>query len=87
MYTLWTKGLSDKEKEQWTVDVLAAQPVLKKLHKVLKDTYDASEKAMRSKNNYETASWAYLQADLLGEQRSYKKTLNLLENIIEDKIS
>lgn len=87
MYTLWTKGLSDKEKEQWTVDVLAAQPVLKKLCKIMKETHEASEKAMRSKNNYELGSWPYFQADLLGEQRSYKKTLNLLENLLEDKNS
>ena len=81
MFTLWTQGLSDEDKEQFTRNIRAAQPVIKRLLEVAQDNLAVSESKSKDRAAYDKASWPYYQSDLLGEQRAYSKVIKLLENI------
>jgi outer membrane phospholipase A len=83
MYSVWTKGAStDKEKNEFRLQVASAQPVIKRLLELAESEYRSSVQTMNDRGAYDSQSWPFLQADLLGEQRAYRKLIKLLENIL-----
>jgi len=81
MYTTWTKGLSEQHKKDIVSNIRASQPFIKRAVEVIEDKLAVSEQLMTSRDSYDKASWPYFQADLLGEQRAYRKILDLLNNV------
>lgn len=88
MYSKWFSHLPKNRKNEFTSQVLASQPVIKRLAEIIVDCLEESRELMKSKDNYSKSSWPYLQADLLGEQRAYERVYKLLDNILtkEEKL-
>lgn len=81
MYTRWTKGLTEQQKKDFDAQVVAAYPAMKKLVELLEEELNSTEKAVEDKENYSKDSWAYFQADLIGEKRVYKKIIRIINNL------
>ena len=81
MYTTWTSHLFKDQKHEFSINVSAAQPVIRRTRDILQRKLDASITEMQSKDTYSGAAWPYHQADLLGEQRAYRTILDLIQNI------
>lgn len=82
MYSAWNSHLPKDKKHEFQINVSAAQPVIRRTREILQKKLEASQKEMLTKEGYSSASWPYLQADLLGEQRAYATILDLIQNII-----
>ena len=80
LLSIWTDGLSIKEKEEFSKDlkVAATHPVLKRLLKIIKRERDLLERKERSIESYNIACWPYKQADYNGSLR----TINLVETLL-----
>lgn len=81
MYTFWTKGLTEKEEQEFKHLVSASSRVLDKLIDVVKDQDLKVTESRLKREKYDSPCWPYFQADCVGEQRAYKKILQLLENL------
>jgi hypothetical protein len=80
VWTNWTAGLSDKEKEDFDRSTKAATPFLDRALKLLDDREKELDSQEYSMDTFESPSWPYLQAALVGrraELRSIKQLLNL----------
>ena len=80
MYSSWTKGLKDKDKQQFISEVLASQSFIGRFLDRLEKDLEASKKSQVVRD-YDTPSWALKQADFIGEQRAYIKIIDLLNNL------
>lgn len=78
MQTRWTKGLDKQEETDLRAQLVAATGVLKRLGVLLEEDLQRSHKTQESVELYNSPSWAYHQADSIGEQRAYKKILRLI---------
>ena len=85
MFTKWTAHLPKEKQTEFKMAVSGAQPVLRRLHKLIEEENKSSHNKMLEPEAYHTASWAYAQADSLGEQRAYQRVLKLLDNIIHEE--
>ena len=74
----WTKGLSKQRAVEVKVDLLNAQPALKRLTLLLQTELESSLKEMASKESFHTPSWSHKQANYLGEQRALRDVINLI---------
>jgi hypothetical protein len=79
MQTRWTKGLDEAGKKELNSQLIASIPVLKRLGQLIEDSIEASTKVQESKETYESPSWAFFQADHVGELRAYRKILRLID--------
>lgn len=61
-----------------------SNPVLVKLKDIIKNKLEEKTRIKVTKVNYQDSAWAYVQADLNGEERSLAAILELL-NFVEDK--
>ena len=78
MQTRWFKGLSDQQSTDLRAQLVAADKALDRLIEILEADLKAIQEIQCSKEAYESPSWAYLQADSIGQQRAYRKTLRLI---------
>ncbi len=78
MKTRWTKGLAKQEELDLRTSLVASIPVLKRLSVLLGADLDRCIKSQESTESYMCPSWAYTQADSIGEQRAYRKILRLI---------
>ena len=83
MYTSWAKGLTEQQKNDLQLNIRASQPFIKRVLEILEGRLAACEQLGLSRDSYDKASWPYFQADLLGEQRAYRKIIDLFNNIKE----
>jgi hypothetical protein len=79
----WTNGLSTEDSKKFKADLLAAELVLKRLSEMLKDDLDTSLKKAASADSYTSPAWSEKMADALGEQRTLRKVIDLIN--IEDQ--
>lgn len=81
----WTKGV-DKE---LTVDIKQnykeSLVLRRRLVVMLEDKCSASTKASRAKDGYDSANWAYLQADARGYERALQEVISLISDNDVDK--
>ena len=52
---------------------------------MLEDKCSASTKTSRSKDGYDSANWAYLQADARGYERALQEVISLISDNDVDK--
>lgn len=78
MQTRWFKGLDKQEEKDLRASLLAAELAFKRLAKLLEDDMKSSESLQHSESLYESPSWAYQQADAIGQQRAFRKILRLI---------
>ena len=78
MQTRWFKGLNEQEEKDLRAGLVASDTVLRRLGQLLQEDLTVSAAAQLSGVQYESPSWAYQQADFIGQQRVYTKILRLI---------
>ncbi len=78
MQTRWTKGLDEERAKDLISQLKASTSVLERLGKLIQEDSNNCTKLQESKESYASPSWAYIQADCIGELRVYKKILRLI---------
>ena len=81
MKTSLTKGLNQDDRNEIKGLFVAALRLRKQLVKVLDEKKKVAENESLTKEGYDSPSWAYKQADLVG----YKRALNELISILSDE--
>jgi hypothetical protein len=75
----WLKGAKTPEaKKERQALIQAAKPALKILKEILEDELNNLEDNELKSDVYNTSNWAYLQADINGAKRTYRKVIDLL---------
>ena len=74
----WITGLKDEHKEEMKREFISSALLRARLTNLAANKIEESRIATRSKNNYENASWAYLQADQIGYERALSEIISLL---------
>ena len=83
MKMAWLKGAQTPEaKLERKTLIKTSIPFIKILKEVLEDELNNLESNELKSDIYNTSNWAYLQADINGAKRTYKKVIDLLQ--IED---
>lgn len=80
MKTRWTQGLSPEKKEEVKREFLASALVRERLISILEDKIETTRKGSISKDAYNSANWAYLQADAVGMERAFEEVISLLKS-------
>lgn len=78
MKTVWTNGLTPEQKTEIKKDFVGSVILRKRLQKILEDRMEGSRRASISKDSYENANWAYLQADARGYERAISEIISLI---------
>ena len=79
MQLSWLKGAKTPEaKKERKALIQAALPTLKILKEILKDELNNLEDNELKSDVYNASNWAYLQADINGAKRTYRKVIDLL---------
>lgn len=77
----WVKNLNLKEREDFETHIRNAGRILRRLRELANDRISQVNREVISKRNYESPSWAFLQADANGEIRALEYILNLTDFI------
>lgn len=78
MKTVWTINLSEQQQEEVRKEY-ASSPVLReRLNRILSDKLETARTAARSRIKYESASWPYYQADMIGYERAISEVISLI---------
>lgn len=75
----WIKDLDQKQREELEKQLRAARKPLLKIRQLVINKLVQLEKEQVSKRNYDSPSWAYLQADINGEVRGLQYYLQLTD--------
>ena len=75
----WTKGLSGEKKRDVQLEYASSAILRERLATLLKEKQDAAQKAIISKDAYDSPNWAYKQADHTGYLRALEEVKSLLE--------
>lgn len=79
MQLSWLKGAKTPEaKKERKALIQAALPTLKVLKEILENELDNLEDNELKSDVYNASNWAYLQADINGAKRTYRKVIDLL---------
>ena len=79
MKTAWLKGAKTPEaKKERQAIIVAANPALKLLKEILEYELNNLEDNELKSDVYNASNWAYLQADINGAKRTYRKVIDLL---------
>lgn len=78
MKTSWTKGLSPDKKEEIKREFDASGVFRERLKQILEEKIESTRKGSVSKDAYQSANWAYLQADAVGAQRALEEVISLI---------
>lgn len=79
MKTAWLKGAQTPEaKNERRKIIVAGTPALKLLKEILEYELNNLEDNELKSDVYNTSNWAYLQADINGAKRTYRKVIDLL---------
>lgn len=75
---LWLKSLNSDEKLEMKRVLADAGPALARLVELLEDSLEESLVQMASKSNYDAGAFSEKTADRLGEQRTYRRVIELI---------
>ena len=79
MKTLWLKGAKTPEaKKERKAIIIGAREGFDVLKEVLQYELSLLEDNSLKQEDYNVSNWAYLQADINGSKRTYKKIIDLL---------
>lgn len=81
MNTAWTKGLRKGSQEDLDVRAAYAESFIlrKRLHEVLMLKLETKIKAAMSNDQFDSPSWAFLQAESIGYSKAIKDIITLLD--------
>ena len=72
------KAKTQEQKKEVMLKITSAIPALEMLADMIKDDIENKRKKTVSKDRYQEPSWAYYQADSVGEERALRSILKLL---------
>lgn len=75
----WTKGLSGEAKQDVLSEYASSSHLRARLEVLLREKQIASQKAIISKDAYDSPNWAYKQADNVGYLRAMEEIVSLLK--------
>lgn len=76
----WTAGLSEEKATEIRTDFIGSLATRRRLEEMINDKIKASTAFTRSKENYDVANWAYLQADAIGYERALIEIISLISD-------
>ena len=80
----WTKHLASEEDRKEFEDLLRRSSVLtRRIKEMLVHRLESLESKELSAKAYESASWPYLQADIIGSRRELKYLISLFDYLKE----
>lgn len=79
MKTVWTNGLTPDNKEDMRNAFKASGRLRERLTQIIEDKINAANKVRITKDLYDQANWAYLQADAVGYERALQEVISLIE--------
>jgi len=80
MKTVWTQGLEGDAKQDIVSAFKAGTLIRERLSKMLEAKRSTAMKARTNIDDYESPSWAFKQADVVGYSRAIQEIINLLED-------
>mgnify|MGYP000694568427 FL=1 len=80
MKTSLTSGLDEQQKDEMEREFGASARLRERLIYILEGKMETNKKEVRSKENYQNPSWAYLQADGIGYERAISELISLLSS-------
>lgn len=78
MKTSLTKGLNASDRDEIKGQFIAALRLRKQLIKTLEEKATSADNESLTKEGYDSPSWAYKQADLVGYKRAISELISLL---------
>lgn len=78
MNTQWLSHLPAQDRDEFKQRIVLAAPVLERMQEVINSKLAQSTKESRSKTNYESPSWALMQADYIGYARALNELLSFI---------
>lgn len=85
MKTVWTKGLTGRDKEETEQDFRDSVRLRARLSEIIRWKLDEDATGLRNKDSYESPSWAYRQADARGYERAMYEIISLLSSSSVEK--
>jgi hypothetical protein len=73
------KGLNEKDKEEMTGLFIQSLRLRNQLVKTLEEKIKVIDAESVTKEGYDSPSWAYKQADIIGYKRALREAISLLE--------
>lgn len=77
--TAWTKGLVGEKREEMERELAATSLLRSRLQEIINEKIEARRVRKVSEEEYEKASWPFLQADSIGYERALREIYSLLE--------
>jgi hypothetical protein len=83
--SLWTAHLTEEDKRKEFVDLLqmSRSPINERLLEIVQGQLEGSRDSTLKQSNYDSPSWAYIQADNVGYQRALRLVEQLLQDIVK----
>lgn len=75
----WTKGLSGVAKTDVVQEYASSSNLRMRLETLIKEKQLSSQKAIISKDAYDSPNWAYKQADHVGYLRALEEVVSLIK--------
>ncbi len=75
----WTKGLTEKDKQDMEKIVSSSSIILNRLEQIVKEFDTEAEKTSLSATTLKDPNWAFAQAYIVGQRSAYKQILQLLD--------
>lgn len=80
MKTAWFKGLNEEQKREMQAHFGGSAVLRTQLVKILRSKIESNNTSVRSKDAYNIANWAFVQADAVGYERALTEVISLLAN-------
>lgn len=78
MKTIWTHGLKPDKSDEMRRDFGASALLRERLEEILKEKIETRRRVTRGPDQYNNASWGYLQADAIGYERALVEIISLI---------
>lgn len=80
MKTTWTAGLKPEQSDEMRRDFGASSLLRERLQEILNEKIEARRRVTRGADQYNSASWAYMQADAIGYERALVEIISLISS-------
>lgn len=78
MKTSWTQGLDEQLKKDVRGDFKSSLLTRNRLTQLLLKKIEVAETTSLDKEGYDTANWAFKQADIVGYKRAMREVIDLI---------
>ena len=79
----WTRGESEESARHIRAEFRGSALMRRKLTQILQKKQESARKSNLLKSNYDSPSWAFMQADSVGYQRALDEIIAFIEDDVE----